>query len=50
MVVIVPKMFFNKSVSSMKMAILLTGFNNWGKSTHIYDLFGRKVFFKGSTT
>jgi hypothetical protein len=33
----------------MKRAILLTGFNNWGKTTHIYNLFGRSRFYMGST-
>ena len=32
----------------MKRAILLTGFNNWGKTTHIYSLFARKVFYKNA--
>lgn len=33
----------------MKRAILLTGFNNWGKTTHIYSMFGRSRFYLGST-
>lgn len=33
----------------MKRAILLTGFNNWGKTTHIYSMFGRSRFNKGCT-
>ena len=33
----------------MKRAILLTGFNNWGKTTHIYNMFGRTRFYKGSS-
>lgn len=33
----------------MKKAILLTGFNNWGKSTHIYSLFKQRRFNKGYT-
>jgi len=33
----------------MKRAILLTGFNNWGKTTHIYNMFGRTRFYQGST-
>lgn len=31
----------------MKRAILLTGFNNWGKTTHIYSMFGRTRFYMG---
>ncbi len=31
----------------MSKAILLTGFNNWGKSTQIFKLFGKKKFYKG---
>ncbi len=33
----------------MKRAVLLTGFNNWGKTTHIYSMFGRSRFYFGST-
>lgn len=33
----------------MKRAILLTGFNNWGKTSHIYNLFGRSRFYMGAT-
>jgi hypothetical protein len=33
----------------MKRAILLTGFNNWGKTTHIYSLFGQSRFYMGSS-
>jgi len=33
----------------MKRAILITGFNNWGKTTHIYSMFGRSRFYKGCT-
>lgn len=33
----------------MKRAILLTGFNNWGKTTHIYNLFNQRRFNKGYT-
>lgn len=33
----------------MKRAILITGFNNWGKTTHIYSMFGRSRFYMGST-
>jgi hypothetical protein len=31
----------------MKRAILLTGFNNWGKTTIIKELFGRGKFYMG---
>ena len=31
----------------MRRAILLSGFNNWGKTTHIQSLFGRSNFYKG---
>jgi hypothetical protein len=31
----------------MKRAVLLTGFNNWGKTTHIYNIFGQTRFYKG---
>lgn len=30
----------------MRQAILITGFSNWGKSTVIYDLFGKKYYKK----
>lgn len=33
----------------MRRAILLTGFNNWGKTTHICSLFNRSRFYFGST-
>ncbi|MEQ7054028.1 hypothetical protein ABN764_25680 [Paenibacillaceae sp. P-4] len=31
----------------MSNAVLITGFNNWGKTTIIYDLFKRKQFREG---
>ena len=31
----------------MTRAILLTGFNNWGKTRHIYSLFNQGRFYKG---
>ncbi|MET4577410.1 hypothetical protein [Ottowia thiooxydans] len=31
----------------MKRAILITGFNNWGKTTHIYSMFARSRFYRG---
>ncbi|MBS1559341.1 MAG: hypothetical protein JST69_11520 [Bacteroidetes bacterium] len=31
----------------MKQAFFITGFNNWGKSTIIFDLFGKKKFLYG---
>ncbi|PKO38558.1 MAG: hypothetical protein CVU31_18735 [Betaproteobacteria bacterium HGW-Betaproteobacteria-4] len=27
----------------------MTGFNNWGKTTHIYNIFGRSRFYMGCT-
>lgn len=33
----------------MKRAILITGFNNWGKTTHIYRMFNRSRFYTGYT-
>jgi len=33
----------------MKRAFLLTGFNNWGKTTQIYKLFDRSKFYYGKT-
>jgi len=33
----------------MRRAIMITGFNNWGKTTHIKYLFGRNNFFKAKT-
>jgi hypothetical protein len=33
----------------VKKAILLTGFQNWGKTTHIHSLFGRARFYQKST-
>lgn len=33
----------------MKRAFLLTGFNNWGKTTQIYSLFAQRRFNKGHT-
>ncbi|TMP88212.1 hypothetical protein CWC05_01880 [Pseudoalteromonas ruthenica] len=30
----------------MRKVFLLTGFNNWGKTTLIYDLFGKRRFLK----
>ena len=32
----------------MKRAFLLTGFNNWGKTTLIYEIFHRSRFYYGS--
>jgi hypothetical protein len=32
----------------MSRAILLTGFNNWGKTHHIYSLFNRGRFYLGA--
>jgi hypothetical protein len=34
---------------NMRRAILLTGFNNWGKTTHINSMFRRERFFKNAT-
>lgn len=31
----------------MKRAILLAGFNNWGKTTHTFGLFGQSRFYRG---
>jgi len=31
----------------MKRAVFVVGFNNWGKSTVIYELFGKKRFSFG---
>jgi hypothetical protein len=33
----------------MKRAILITGFNNWGKTTQIYGIFRRSRFYVGCT-
>jgi hypothetical protein len=33
----------------MRQAVFITGFNNWGKSTIIFDLFNRSRFFNGWT-
>lgn len=33
----------------MKQAVFITGFNNWGKTTIIFDLFGRYRFNYGKT-
>jgi len=31
----------------MQKVFLITGFNNWGKTTILTDIFGTKVFYKG---
>jgi hypothetical protein len=30
---------------AMRRAFLIVGFNNWGKTTLVYDLFGKEVTF-----
>jgi len=32
----------------MRRAILLTGFSNWGKTWHVYSLFGQRRFNYGN--
>lgn len=41
--------YLERAHPAMKRAILLTGYNNWGKTTHIYNMFGRTRFYKAST-